>query len=74
MDADGAAVLAALRTHQVDLMIHGHTHRPAIHSVRQASGQRATRYVLGHWARYGWLLRATPAALHMERFVIDAAE
>lgn len=56
MDVNQEEVLAVLRQYQVDLLIHGHTHRPAIHNV-QASGINATRVVLGDWDQYGWLLR-----------------
>ena len=72
MDVDGGAVSELLREHGADLLIHGHTHRPAIHRVGRAAGPEALRYVLGDWGPYGWLLRATPAALDLERFVIPA--
>jgi UDP-2,3-diacylglucosamine hydrolase len=37
-------------------MIHGHTHRPAIHSLL-INGQPATRIVLGDWYTQGSVLR-----------------
>jgi len=39
-------------------LIHGHTHRPAIHSLRCA-GRSAQRIVLGDWYEQGSVLRAT---------------
>ncbi|MDQ3495377.1 MAG: UDP-2,3-diacylglucosamine diphosphatase [Pseudomonadota bacterium] len=51
-DVAPAAVDAAFAAHGVDALIHGHTHRPAIHR----DGGR-TRIVLGDWYTQGSLLR-----------------
>ncbi|MGY4515428.1 UDP-2,3-diacylglucosamine hydrolase [Lysobacter sp. HA18] len=40
----------------VDLMIHGHTHRPAIHQL-DVSGRARRRVVLGDWYDHGSVLR-----------------
>jgi len=48
MDVTESAVQAVLRKHKVTRLIHGHTHRPAIHSL-QIDGQPGTRIVLGDW-------------------------
>jgi UDP-2,3-diacylglucosamine hydrolase len=56
MDVNADAVAQAFTSHQVDLMIHGHTHRPAIHSLR-VNDQPATRIVLGDWYTQGSVLR-----------------
>ena len=45
MDVNAVAVDECFRRHRVDILIHGHTHRPAVH--RYAGGH--TRYVLGDW-------------------------
>ena len=50
MDVTPAAIDAAMDAAGVDLMIHGHTHRPGIH--RLPAGKR--RIVLGDWDRCGW--------------------
>lgn len=50
MDASPSAVEQTMRQHGVRHLIHGHTHRPAIHSLR-IDGQPATRIVLGDWYR-----------------------
>jgi UDP-2,3-diacylglucosamine hydrolase len=56
MDVNPAAVAACMARHGVGLLIHGHTHRPAIH--RPASGQAGgTRIVLGAWHEAGSVLR-----------------
>lgn len=51
MDVTESAVLALMRKHEVPLMIHGHTHRPAVHSLDmgELTGQTAQRIVLGDW-------------------------
>jgi UDP-2,3-diacylglucosamine hydrolase len=68
MDVNEAAVLAALREHRADAMIHGHTHRPAAHRIDLGNGL-AMRYVLGDWhADKGWCLRANTQGLHLESF------
>lgn len=45
MDVNADAVDDCFRQHRVDTVIHGHTHRPAVHRY---AGNR-TRYVLGDW-------------------------
>ncbi len=45
MDVNQQAVLDCFRKHSADTIIHGHTHRPAVHD--HAPG--LTRYVLGDW-------------------------
>lgn len=48
MDANDGAVRETLRRHGVSRMIHGHTHRPAVHRVA-LEGRDAERIVLGDW-------------------------
>lgn len=52
MDVNQQAVAQALREHGVTHMIHGHTHRPAIHDFT-LDGKSARRIVLGDWHRQG---------------------
>lgn len=49
MDANRDTVLEYLQRHQASQMIHGHTHRPAVHQHTLADGTQATRYVLDEW-------------------------
>jgi len=56
MDVNQGAVEAALREHGVDTMLHGHTHRPAVHDF-DLDGHPATRIVLGDWYEQGSLVR-----------------
>jgi UDP-2,3-diacylglucosamine hydrolase len=41
--------------HAVLQLIHGHTHRPGVHTL-QIAGQPARRYVLGDWYDQGSML------------------
>jgi UDP-2,3-diacylglucosamine hydrolase len=52
MDVNAEEVARVMREAGARRLIHGHTHRPAVHRARWG-----TRYVLGAWDRCGWLLR-----------------
>ena len=56
MDVNQHAVEGALRQAGVTRMIHGHTHRPAIHDFA-LDGKPAQRIVLGDWYEQGSVLR-----------------
>ena len=56
MDVNQEAVAAAMRTHGVHKLIHGHTHRPATHRF-QLDGHAAERVVLGDWYEQDSVLR-----------------
>ena len=55
MDVNQEAVRAAFEQHDVQLMIHGHTHRPAVHN-----GDGRRRIVLGDWYEQSSILRCRP--------------
>jgi UDP-2,3-diacylglucosamine hydrolase len=59
MDVNAGAVAAGLREAGVTTLVHGHTHRPAIHDL-ELDGTPATRIVLGDWYEQGTMLRWTP--------------
>lgn len=59
MDVSPDEVARAFREQKVDLMIHGHTHRPFIHK-QTVDGKSVTRVVLGDWEDYAWVLRYLP--------------
>lgn len=63
-DVNEATVAATLVRHGVRRMIHGHTHRPAIHAL-QAGGQTAQRVVLGDWYQQGSVLRMSADGLEL---------
>lgn len=56
MDVNQDATDKAFIDNNVDLIIHGHTHRPAIHH-RTVNGIETTRIVLGDWYNTGSYLR-----------------
>ncbi|HET6555039.1 MAG TPA: UDP-2,3-diacylglucosamine diphosphatase [Dyella sp.] len=59
MDVNADAVADTMRKAGVTRLIHGHTHRPAIHRF-ELDGQPAERIVLGDWYEHGSVLRITP--------------
>ena len=58
-DAAPATVEQTLRRFGIDTLIHGHTHRPAIHEL-DIGGCPHRRIVLGDWYEQGSVLRAHP--------------
>jgi UDP-2,3-diacylglucosamine hydrolase len=55
-DVNPASVALAFRTAGVATLLHGHTHRPAIHPL-DVDGRACTRLVLGDWHSQGSVLR-----------------
>ncbi|MGL6348346.1 MAG: UDP-2,3-diacylglucosamine diphosphatase [Aeromonas sp.] len=72
MDVTPAAVDQMLRDHDCRMMIHGHTHRPAIHDFTVA-GQSARRIVLGDWFSQGSVLICRPGAQTLEQRALQVA-
>lgn len=56
MDVNQDEVRRTLARFGVDCIIHGHTHRPAVHEL-QIDGHAALRIVLGDWYEQGSVLR-----------------
>ena len=65
MDVNKEAVIKTMTDHRVQRMIHGHTHRPAIHDLL-ISGAPAQRIVLGDWYEQGSLLECTASGCRLE--------
>ena len=59
MDVTPEEVVKDMEAHGVQHMIHGHTHRPAVHELI-ANGLPAKRIVLGDWDKNVWWLEAEP--------------
>ena len=57
-DVNVGAVEQEMRAASVNILIHGHTHRPAIHRMH-VDGEAALRIVLGDWHEVGSVLRWT---------------
>lgn len=49
MDVNQKAVEDVMRQHGVTRLIHGHTHRPAVHRFKSSDGKKLERVVLGDW-------------------------
>jgi len=58
MDVNVQAVENAFHTHKVTRLIHGHTHRPAVHEST-VNDKTITRIVLGDWYNTASVLRIT---------------
>lgn len=71
MDVNEDEVLSKLIEFNVDTMIHGHTHRPAVHSVQQESGKAATRYTLGDWDTNLWWIEVNAEGIELKSLPID---
>ncbi len=62
MDVACDAVEAAFAATGSDVMIHGHTHRPARH-LHQVDGRERVRWVLPDWYEAGGYLEASPTGI-----------
>jgi UDP-2,3-diacylglucosamine hydrolase len=60
MDVNENAVRNEFIEHGVTRMIHGHTHRPAVHRVDPGNGTVAERIVLADWYQRGSYLEVSP--------------
>ena len=67
MDVTPSDVVAQMEKHKVNLMIHGHTHRPMVHNLTLSNGD-AKRYVLGDWDKLGWIIKADGDSLSLASF------
>jgi UDP-2,3-diacylglucosamine hydrolase len=70
MDVTPDEVVGALRNAGVTTLIHGHTHRPAIHDI-DMGGTAGKRIVLGDWDKAGFDLRIDADGIELRRFALD---
>lgn len=68
MDVNPHAVIEALERNHAEWLIHGHTHRPAIHDISMPDGKLAKRAVLGAWHYQGSMISVTPAGIELIEF------
>ncbi|SEK40115.1 UDP-2,3-diacylglucosamine hydrolase [Colwellia chukchiensis] len=64
MDVTESEVIACLEQYQSQVLIHGHTHRPAVHKIN-VNGAKAQRIVLGDWYEQGAWLKVTPDSMEL---------
>jgi UDP-2,3-diacylglucosamine hydrolase len=55
-DVNQEAVTLVIEKFQVDILLHGHTHRPAVHDI-DLGRRKAKRIVLGDWYNQGSVVR-----------------
>ncbi|MDH3978616.1 MAG: UDP-2,3-diacylglucosamine diphosphatase, partial [Gammaproteobacteria bacterium] len=68
-DVNAEAVAQAFRSWHVTTMIHGHTHRPAIHEL-SVDGTPCRRIVLGDWYEQGSVLRWDTSGPELQRLFL----
>lgn len=72
MDVTDTEVMSVMTQAGVDLLIHGHTHRPARHALT-INHKPAERIVLGDWHDDGWCLYASATELKLQHWNIRNA-
>ena len=65
MDVTPTAIQDFFAKHRIDLLIHGHTHRPNIHQINSG-----TRIVLGDWHKTGWCLMLDEQQQELKEFTL----
>jgi UDP-2,3-diacylglucosamine hydrolase len=71
LDVTPEEVENVMRTADVDLLIHGHTHRPN-HHLLQVNEAPAERWVLGDWSNAsGWYLQAENHQINLIQFDLN---
>ena len=64
-DVNQGAVVEIMSEHRTRLLVHGHTHRPAIHRLELDRGM-AKRIVLGDWYEQGSVLACSAAGCDLQ--------
>ncbi|CAM6387791.1 UDP-2,3-diacylglucosamine diphosphatase [Leclercia adecarboxylata] len=67
MDVNQQAVASVMAKHQVQWLIHGHTHRPYMHDLT-VNDKPAHRVVLGAWHTEGSMIKVTPEGVELIAF------
>jgi UDP-2,3-diacylglucosamine hydrolase len=65
MDVTPTAIQDFFAEHHIDLLIHGHTHRPDTHQINSG-----TRIVLGDWHKTGWCLMLDEQQQELKEFTL----
>ena len=67
MDVNPQAVIESFQRNNVNWMVHGHTHRPAVHTVKLPAAT-AHRVVLGAWHVEGSMVKVTADNVELIKF------
>ena len=70
MDVNPETLADYLRRHRTLQLIHGHTHRPAMHEL-ELDGLSARRIVLGDWYEQGSALECTHAGCELQTLPVE---
>jgi len=70
MDVNPSEVFKTMEKSSVNLLIHGHTHRPDSHDI-EINNKPAKRIVLGDWDKYGWYLWMDSSSCELKKFSIS---
>ena len=65
MDVTPTAIQDFFAENHIDLLIHGHTHRPDTHQINSG-----TRIVLGDWHKTGWCLMLDEQQQELKEFTL----
>lgn len=71
IDVTPSEVPRLMSKYGVRTLIHGHTHRPASHTL-EVNGQSAQRIVLGDWDQQGWALQVDEKGYQQSAFALDS--
>jgi UDP-2,3-diacylglucosamine hydrolase len=69
MDVSDDEVKKVMTNHSVNLLIHGHTHRPNKHSLT-INNIPSQRIVLGDWDNFGWYIWMDSNSCELKKFSI----
>jgi len=72
VDVTPEEVVRVMAEYGVRTLIHGHTHRPAVHELI-VNGQAARRIVLGDWDHQGWALQIDDEGFNQAPFELTPA-
>ena len=72
MDVTEQAVINAFEKHQVQQMIHGHTHRQNTHWHQSAIMGQCQRYVLGDWHTTSSIMKISHAGIKIDNQTIQS--
>jgi len=68
IDVTAEEVPRLMQRHGVRTLVHGHTHRPAIHKLSLEDGSAGRRIVLGDWDKQGWALQVDEQGFQLSPF------
>ena len=66
MDVNQAEIVRVFKEYDLDLMIHGHTHRPYVHQL-DIEGKACRRYVLGEWKQDRSVIYANKGKYYLKK-------